>query len=61
MRFDPDIIAGLQEVAWWRYRFSELEGLPIDDLPTFLPMMRSRISNIAPYEPIKIHLSRIPT
>lgn len=50
-RFEPDLVAELLEVRWWRFSPNQLQGLPFDDPRTALAQLRRRIAedHLEPY------------
>ncbi|MBU2698385.1 CatB-related O-acetyltransferase [Pimelobacter sp. 30-1] len=50
-RFAPDLVAALQEVAWWRFSPNQLAGLPFDDPAAAVAELRRRIDEdgLTPY------------
>lgn len=58
-RFDDDTIAQLLELAWWRFSPKQLDGVPMNDVPTAMIEMRRRIvDGMLPYEPETVTLTK---
>ena len=50
-RFEPDLVAELLDVAWWRFSPNQLAGLPFDDPRAAVAELRRRIAEdgLTPY------------
>jgi acetyltransferase-like isoleucine patch superfamily enzyme len=59
-RFSEEIIAGLLETQWWRYKFSNFKGLDFDNPAKFLPGFIRRQADLEPFEPPRTRLAEIP-
>jgi len=43
-RFDADMIAALQEIQWWNYGLSALDGVDFTDVRTAVPAIERNIA-----------------
>ena len=59
-RFDEDLVAALLASEWWRYRFTDLVGLPFDEPKRFVEAFSKRKEGLEPYEPAKVALKEMP-
>jgi acetyltransferase-like isoleucine patch superfamily enzyme len=62
-RFDERTIEQLLRIRWWDYKFSDLVGMPLDNIPRFLNELEDRIAQkkITPYVPPKLRLASLLT
>jgi len=55
-RHPPEIIAALQELAWWRYNLADLQDLDFADPARFVAQLAVRAASLEPWTPTKLHL-----
>lgn len=56
-RFDPDVVADLLDVQWWRFSPRQLDGVPFDDVRAAVREVRRRLADgLLPYAPDKVAL-----
>ena len=59
-RFDNEISDMLLSTKWWRYKFTDIKGLSLDDPHLFCKHFFDRQSDLIPYNPPKISLDEMP-
>jgi acetyltransferase-like isoleucine patch superfamily enzyme len=59
-RFDPDTIAALEELEWWHYGLSAIDGVDFTDAEAAIPMIKRNIETgrAAPLSPQMLCLVR---
>jgi acetyltransferase-like isoleucine patch superfamily enzyme len=60
MRFPDEVVAGLLGSGWWSYKFTDLDGLALDDPPTFLAEFARRKPDLEPYCPTPARMADMP-
>jgi hypothetical protein len=55
-RHPPEIIAALQELAWWRYNLADLQDLDFANPARFVAQLAVRAASLEPWTPTKLHL-----
>ena len=59
-RFPEEVIARLLESEWWRYRFTDFQGLALDDPPQFLDGFERRKPDLEPFRPPLARMAEMP-
>jgi len=59
-RFSEDIISGLLESEWWKYKFTDFNDLPINSPEDFIKYFLDIKKDLLPYAPNKICLINMP-
>jgi hypothetical protein len=57
-RFEPDVVAELLDLRWWRFSANQLDGVPFDDVRAAIDEVRRRIDGGLPaYAPEKVQVT----
>ncbi len=59
-RFPDEVVARLLASEWWLYRFTDLNGLRLDDPARFLEGFEARKPDLEPYRPQAARLAEMP-
>ncbi len=59
-RFDANCINLLMQSEWWKYKFTDFKGLPLDNPLEFAEKFLEKKKSLEPYVPTKVRLADIP-
>lgn len=61
MRFDDDIVQGLLDSDWWKYKFPDFGQMSYNDIPVFLRQLADRTATgeIVPFRPDRLYLRQL--
>ena len=58
-RFDPDQIAALQELAWWRFAPWQLHGVPFANIDHAIDKLQAIVPHLQPYCPPPVSMGEL--